>query len=196
MFYSSLAIIAALIVLFIVTCLIRWVLATRSLTEEAQAEFKTRQGEKPGTIKDVSEAEFTKLYVDSFRPRWTLYAAGGAAMALLISPVSMLVVPAIYDIFWRASGAPPWGDRTGYVYMFSLFFGLCFVWAVVAASAARLMHQRRPEPFHHALARARGEPIPEDTGWRPRPKWARKVRPTPSTDGTKQDTQHADTKAS
>ncbi|MFW5660534.1 MAG: hypothetical protein ACOC05_04020, partial [Oceanicaulis sp.] len=141
--------------------------------------YAQRLRDKPATVKSVSEAEFVKIYVDAFQPRWALYAAGGAAAALAVSPPALVVVPTLYDVIWEASGAPEWGGHTGYVYMFSLFFALCFIWAAVAATFARLAHANTPEPFHHALARARGEPLPEETTWRRRPKWARRVRPDP-----------------
>jgi hypothetical protein len=41
------------------------------------------------------------------------------------------------------------------------------IWAFVAAFFARQHHVRTPEP------------IPDDTGWRRRPKWARRARPDP-----------------
>ncbi|XBQ17620.1 MAG: hypothetical protein ABL308_06985 [Oceanicaulis sp.] len=187
MFFASLYLLGGLVLLFIVTSLARWALAVRALKGDARDEYALRTREKPGTVKDVGEDEFVRLYVDSHQPRWALYAAGGAAAALLVSPVSLLVVPWLYDVVWRAGGAPDWGGRTGYVFMFVLFFSLCFIWASVAAIFARLAHANSPEPFHHALARARGEPIPEDTGWRPRPKWARRVRPDPRTGSETED---------
>jgi hypothetical protein len=174
--------VGGLVALFAVAALVRWLLAVRALRGEARAEFAQRQLEKPATVKSVSEDAFVALYVDGFQPRWALYAAGGAAAALLVSPPALVLVPMIYDLIWEASGAPEWGGHSGYVYMFSLFFALCFIWAVVAATFARLAHRNTPEPFHHALARARGEPIPDDTGWRRRPKWARRVRPDPGAD--------------
>lgn len=179
----SLASLAGVFAVFVVACLVRWFTAVHSLKADARAEYATRTTDKPKTIKGVNETEFVELYVKSFQPRWTLYAAGGALAALLISPPALIAVPALYDVLWRAGGAPEWGGRTGYVFMFSLFFGIVFVWAAIAAVFARLHHMRAPEPFHHALARARGEPI-EDTGWRPRPKWARHIQiPKDTADG-------------
>lgn len=175
-------ILAGLILGFILVCLVRWALAVRSLKDEARAEYQTRQTDKPATVANVSEDAFERVYVASFQPRWMLYAAGGAAAALLVSPPSMVLVPLVYDWIWRLSGTPEWGGRAGYVYMFSLFFAMTLIWALVAAIFARLFHKHSPEPFTHALARARGEPIPEDTGWRRRPKWARRVRPDPRPD--------------
>ena len=182
MIQTNALILIALVIGFILTCLVRWVLAVRSLKDEAREEYQTRRREKPGTVTNVSEADFVTIYRTSFQPRWFLYAAGGATAALLASPPSLLLVPLAYDWIWRLGGAPDWGGRTGYVYMFSLFFALALIWALVAAVFARLFHKRTPDPFVHALARARGEPIPEDTGWRRRPKWARRVRPTSSRD--------------
>lgn len=179
---QGLYLVGALVALFIVISLARWVLAVRALREDAKAEYASRITEKPATVASVSEPEFVKLYVDGFQPRGALYAAAGAAAALLVSPPALILVPLGYDAIWRAAGAPAWAGHTGYVYMFSLFFALCFIWAGVAAIFARLAHRNTPEPFTHALARARGEPIPDDPGWRPRPKWARKVRPDPKSD--------------
>lgn len=182
MIASGFLLVGALVALFAGAALLRWAFAVRALRGDARAEYAERAKAKPATINGVSEDTFIRLYVDGFQPRWALYAAGGAAAALLISPPALILVPTIYDLIWEASGAPEWAGHTGYVYMFSLFFALCFIWAVVAATFARLAHQNTPEPFHHALARARGEPIPEDTGWRRRPKWARRARPDPAPD--------------
>lgn len=179
MFYVSLLVTIGLVVLFIIACLVRWALAVRSLRDDAKAEYASRRTDKHATVRNVSEEAFVRVYVTSHQPRWALYAAAGATAALAVSPIALYAVPVLYDLIWQAGGAPEWGGRTGYVFMFALFFALCFIWAAVAAFFARLAHARSPEPFHHALARARGEPIPEDTGWRPRPKWARKVRPDP-----------------
>ena len=170
----------AAVLLFIAAALVRWFTAVRTLRADAAAEYASRVADKPASVKGLSEAEFITVYVDSFQPRWALYAAGGASAALAVSPAALILVPLGYDVIWRATGAAPWAGHTGYVYMFSLFFALCFIWAAVAGVFARLAHRRTPEPFHHALARARGEPLPEDTGWRPRPKWARRVRPDPA----------------
>ncbi|MBL4544694.1 MAG: hypothetical protein JKP95_02260 [Oceanicaulis sp.] len=53
-------------------------------------------------------------------------------------------MPALYDVIWRANGAPDWGGRTGYVFMFSLFFGVVFIWAALAAFiAACIICERR-----------------------------------------------------
>jgi hypothetical protein len=149
----------------------------RRLAAEARAEWIERQSAKPATIEGVTEAEFIRLFVLSHAPRWMLYAAGGLAAALAATPVALFVIPFVYNQVWLLNGAPDWAGETGYVYQFTLMFGLIAVWAAAAGFFARLMHQRTPEPFNHALARARGEPIPEDTGWRPRPKWARRARP-------------------
>lgn len=177
MIETNALILVGLILGFILVCLTRWALATRALKLDAQDEYKSRQANKPGTVANVSEAVFERVYLASFQPRWFLYAAGGAAAALAVSPISLLLVPWAYDAVWRLGGAPEWGGRGGYVYMFILAFSLALIWALVAAIFARLFYLNAPEPFMHALARARGEPLPEDTGYRRRPKWARRVRP-------------------
>ena len=173
---------AAVIIVFAFACVVRFGLARHALLGDAHDEYRTRERDKPATIKGIERAQFVQIYLSSHLPRWTLYTAGGVMAALLITPLAVMIVVGVYTLLWTLSGAPDWGDRTGYVYMFSVFFGLCFIWAGVAAIAARLLHQRRPEPFHHALARARGEPIEGNPNWRRRPKWARKVRPDPPAD--------------
>lgn len=179
---APLLLLAGLIAAFGLINLVRWALAVNSLRGDAADEYATRQSTKPGTIDGVSRDAFIQLYVSSFQPRWTLYAFGAAAAVLLISPAALILTPMAYEQIWLMNGAPEWANRTGYVYMFSLMFALCFIWALVAAAFARLYHQRTPEPFHHGLARARGEPLPDEATWRRRPKWARKVRPDPSSD--------------
>ena len=157
--------------------LVRWYLAVRSLKEDARAEYATRTQDKPATIEGVSETEFVSIYLSSHQPRWALYASAGLTAALITSPIAMLAVAGLYNLIWQMNGSPAWGGREGYVFMFSLFFGIVFCWALVAGFFARLFHMRIPEQFIHQLARARGEPIPEETTWRRRPKWARRVRP-------------------
>ena len=179
MFYASVYSSIALVALFSAATLLWWVIKVRALKAEAREEYAARVQEKPATVAGVSEERFKSLYVKSFQPRWALYGSGGAAAVLAASPVALIAVPAAYEAVWRAGGAPDWGGSTGYVYMFVLFFGLVLIWALIAAVFARRHHVRTPEPFNHALARERGEPLPEDTGWRRRPKWARRVRPGP-----------------
>ncbi|MCR9128953.1 MAG: hypothetical protein NXI12_05485 [Alphaproteobacteria bacterium] len=179
MFYASLYSSIALVALFSLATLVWWAIKANALKAEAREEYAARVTGKPATVSGVSEPEFVSIYVRSFQPRWALYGSGGSAAVLAVSPVALIAVPAVYEVIWRAGGAPDWGGTTGYVYMFVLFFGLVLIWALVAAFFARQHHVRTPEPFNHALARARGEPLPEDTGWRRRPKWARRARPDP-----------------
>lgn len=155
----------------------RWALARRALAVDAREEYADRQARKPATIDGLDQATFVRIYVDSFTPRWSAYAALGLLAVVLISPAALVVVPMLYEFIWRLNGAPDWAGRGGYVFMFSLFFGICLIWAATAGVFARLHHMRAPEPFQFALARARGEPIPEDGSWRRRPKWARRARP-------------------
>ena len=169
---------AALAGLFgVIVLAARWALARRALAAEAREEYADREARKPATIEGVDQAHFIRIYVDSFTPRWSAYAALALLAVVAISPVALLVVPMLYDFIWRLNGAPDWAGRGGYVFMFSLFFGICLIWAVTAGLFARLHHLRAPEPFQFALARARGEPIPDEADWRRRPKWARRARP-------------------
>ncbi|WBQ10286.1 hypothetical protein L2D01_00605 [Hyphomonadaceae bacterium ML37] len=169
--------IAAAIAVFILVCLVRWGLAVRALAADARAEYAGRLRDRPGSVAGLSEADFTSLYVTSFQPRWALYAAIAAGAALVVTPVALTISGSAYELVWRALGAPEWGGPIGYVYQFSLFFGAIAILAVIAGAVARAYWRRAPEPWTHALARARGEPIPEETGWRRRPKWARRARP-------------------
>ncbi len=173
----GLLIIAAAIAVFVLICLVRWGLAVRALGADARAEYAERLRDKPGSVAGVSESEFTSLYVRSFQPRWALYASIAAGAALVVTPVALTIAGSAYELIWQAVGAPEWGGPIGYVYQFSLFFGAIAILAVIAGAVARAYWRRAPEPWTHALARARGEPIPEETSWRRRPKWARRVRP-------------------
>jgi len=177
MINTGLLIIAAAIAAFVLVCLIRWGLAVRALGADARAEYAERLRDKPGSVAGLSEAEFTSLYVRSFQPRWALYAAIAAGAALVVTPVALMIAGSAYELIWRSVGAPEWGGPIGYVYQFSLFFGSIAILAVIVGMVARVYWRRAPEPWTHAFARARGEPIPEETGWRRRPKWARRVRP-------------------
>ncbi|WBQ12431.1 hypothetical protein L2D00_11310 [Hyphomonadaceae bacterium BL14] len=173
----GLLLIAAVIAAFVLVCLVRWGLAVRALGADARAEYAERLRDKPGSVAGLSEADFTALYVTSFQPRWALYAAIAAGAALVVTPVALTIAGSAYELIWRSVGAPEWGGPIGYVYQFSLFFGTIAILAVIAGVVARAYWRRAPEPWTHALARARGEPIPEETGWRRRPKWARRARP-------------------
>lgn len=179
----GLLLIAAAIAVFILVCLARWGLAVRALAADARAEYAERVRDKPGSIAGLSEADFTSLYVTSFQPRWALYAAIAAGAALVVTPVALTIAGSAYELIWRALGAPEWGGPIGFVYQFSLFFGAIAILAVIAGAVARAYWRRSPEPWTHALARARGEPIPEETTWRRRPKWARRARPLGEDDG-------------
>lgn len=179
----GLLLIAAAIVVFIPVCLAHWGLAVRALSADARAEYAERRRDKPGSVAGLSETDFTSLYVTSFQPRWAPYAAIAAGAALVVTPVALTIAGSAYELIWRSVGAPEWGGPIGYVYQFSLFFGAIAILAVIAGAVARAYWHRSPEPWTHALARARGEPIPEETGWRRRPKWARRARAAGEDDG-------------
>lgn len=177
MYDFSLQLLLAVFAVFVLACLGYGLLRLRALSADAREEYADRTATKPATVRGVSQAEFTRLYVRSFAPRWAFYLAAGCVIAIGLSPVALVVIPALYDQIWRASGAHDWAGRGGYVFMFTVFFGVVAIGAFPAFLLARFHHTRAPEPFSHALARARGEPIPDETGWRRRPKWARRVRP-------------------
>lgn len=194
MYDFSLQLLLAVFAVFILACVGYGLLRLRALRADAREEYADRAATKPATVRGVSEAEFVRLYVRSFAPRWAFYLALGCAIAVGLSPVALLVIPAVYDQIWLASGAADWAGRGGYVFMFTVFFGVVAFAALPAFVLARLHHTRAPEPFTHALAHARGEPIPEETGWRRRPKWARRVRPDvdADSDGGSSDTARKD----
>lgn len=179
MYDLSLLLLLGTIAVFILACLGYGVFRLRVLRRDAADEYADRTATKPASVKGVPREEFLRLYVRSFAPRWAFYLAAACALAIGLSPVALLLIPAIYDQIWYASGAADWAGRGGYVFMFTVFFGVVAIGAFPAFLLARFHHTRAPEPFSHALARARGEPIPEETGWRRRPKWARRVRPDP-----------------
>lgn len=194
MYDFSLQLLLAVFAVFILTCVGYGLLRLRALGADAREEYADRTATKRASVRGVSEAEFVRLYVKSFAPRWAFYLALGCAIAVGLSPVALLVIPAVYDQIWLASGAADWAGRGGYVFMFTVFFGVVAFAALPAFVLARLHHTRAPEPFTHALALARGEPIPEETGWRRRPKWARRVRPDvdADSDGGSSDTARKD----
>lgn len=167
--------------------MLRWYLARRSLHVDAREEYADRVQYKPATVKGLDENQFVAVYVSSHQPRWALYAAGALIAAVAASPAVLIAVTAVYEIIWQMAGAPAWGGRTGYVFMFALFFGTVFLWALIGGAFARAFHKRSAEPFNHALARARGEPIPETETYRRRPAWARRVRPDPQPEDGKED---------
>ncbi|KPP82047.1 MAG: hypothetical protein HLUCCA04_04795 [Oceanicaulis sp. HLUCCA04] len=183
MYDFSLQLLLAVFAVFILACLGYGIVRLRALRADAREEYADRASTKPASVRDVSEDEFVRLYVKSFAPRWAFYLAAGCAIAIGLSPVALVLIPAGYEQIWRATGAADWAGRGGYVFMFTVFFGVIAFGALPAFLLARLHHTRAPEPFTHALARARGEPIPEETGWRRRPKWARRARPDVDVEG-------------
>jgi len=183
MYDFSLQLLLAVFAVFILACVGYGILRLRALRADAAEEYVDRAATKPATVRGVNEAEFVRLYVKSFAPRWAFYLAAGCAIAIGLSPVALVLIPVGYEQIWLASGAADWAGRGGYVFMFTVFFGVVAFGAFPAFILARLHHTRAPEPFTHALARARGEPIPEETGWRRRPKWARRARPDVDAEG-------------
>ena len=177
MYDFSLQLLLGFLAAFILACVGYGLYRLSVLRRDADDEYADRVATKPATVNGVSRDAFLKLYVRSFAPRWAFYLAAGCLIAVGLSPVALLVIPAVYDQIWAANGAADWAGRGGYVFMFTVFFGVVAVGAFPAFLLARFHHAGAPEPFTHALARARGEPIPEETGWRRRPKWARRARP-------------------
>ena len=172
---------AGAMIAFALYNLVRWVWASHSLKTDAEDEFAARGRDRPGTIDGVSKSDFVSLYVKAFQPRSAIYIFGAITSILLVSPFALTGVSLIYEQIWRARGAQEVEGAIGYVYMFSLAFGMALVAAIIVAAFAQVFHKRAPEPFNHALARARGEPLP-DREYRRRPKWARHIKPKPASD--------------
>ena len=119
-----------------------WYLLRQKVMREAHSEYQDRARELPHTIKNVDEETFIALYVGCHSPRWLKYMAGILATAVVVSPIVLLVVPAIYHEIWKATGEHDWAGRDGYVFMFSLFFAIAGVWAALGAVFARFHHAR------------------------------------------------------
>lgn len=156
----------------------RWLAARNQLTEEARAEWVDRCEVKPGTIKGVDQKTFERIYISAHEPRWALYAAATLIGTILISVPASVGLMLLWPIIVLGLDGGPWYDVGYYPWMFYMFFGMCGSWAFVAYVAARIHHQRRPESYNAALARARGEPLDDVVIPRKRPAWAKKARPT------------------
>jgi hypothetical protein len=163
---------------------VRWAAARRRLMEEARLEYEERVETKPKTIKGVDGPSFEQLYVGAHEPRWALYAAGALIAAIAVTPPAFIGLVQLWPILIMPLEQGRWYDPGFYPWMFYMFFGICAIWAGCAGVAARLHHERAPEPFNAALARARGEPLENIIIPRKRPAWAKKVRPNPKKDGS------------
>lgn len=158
---------------------LRWLAARRRLMEDARMEYEERSETKKSTIKGVDEASFVRIFVAAAEPRGALYAAAALVAAVIVSPPAGILLMTIWPfITQNLLDGGPWYDVGYYPWMFYMFFGMVAVWAVCAAGVARIHHARKPEPFNAALARARGEPLDDVEIVRPRPKWAKKARPS------------------
>jgi hypothetical protein len=175
------------IVAFLVAAglLVRWAAARRRLMEDAHIEYAERVETKAGTIKGVDETVFERIYVSAHEPRWALYAAASLIAAIAVTPPAFVGLVHLWPILIMPLEQGRWYDPGFYPWMFYMFFGICAIWAGCAGVAARLHHQRAPEPFNAALARARGEPLEDIVIPRKRPAWAKKVRPDPPKSGAK-----------
>lgn len=173
---------AALTALTVAAALfVRWMAARNALTEEAREEWQDRCEVKPKTIKGVEKATFERIYISAHEPRWALYAAATLIGAVLISVPASVGLMLLWPVIVLGLDGGPWYDVGYYPWMFYMFFGMCGSWAFVGYVAARLHHQRRPESYNAALARARGEPLDDVVIPRKRPAWAKKARPVSST---------------
>lgn len=156
--------------------LLRWLFAVGPLRKEARREYAERQGDRAHTIKDVSEAEFVRIYMGGYAPRWAVYAAGALLGAIVITAPAVVGLVGLWNWLLAVTGAGDIFAPGYYPWMFYMFFGLVGAWAFCGFVAARLHHARAPEPFQAALMRARGESLDDVEIKRPRPKWAKRVR--------------------
>lgn len=157
----------------------RWIAARRRLAADAREEYQERLLTKAGTVKGVDERAFVRLYVAASEPRWALYAAAALLVAVVVTPPAGIGLMLLWPVITQnLLDGGPWYDVGYYPWMFYMFFGMVGVWAVSAAGVSRILHARAPEPFNAALARARGEPLDDIEIPRPRPKWAKKARPS------------------
>lgn len=185
--YSYPALIA---ILLAAVLLVRWIATRRKLMEDARLEYEERLELKPRTVKGVDARTFEKLYLGAFEPRWTLYTAATLIGAIAITAPAAIGLMLLWPIIVLGLDGGPWYDVGYYPWMFYMFFGMCFSWAFVAYIAARLHHQRRPEPFQPALARARGEPLDDVVIPRKRPAWAKRARPAATSAVSAEKTAH------
>jgi len=117
MYDFSLQLLLAVFAVFILACVGYGILRLRALRADAAEEYVDRAATKPATVRGVNEAEFVRLYVKSFAPRWAFYLAAGCAIAIGLSPVALVLIPVGYEQIWLASGAADWAGRGGYVFM-------------------------------------------------------------------------------
>jgi len=155
---------------------VRWFVSIAGLRRDAAEEYSGRQLDRAQTIEGVSEAEFIRIYVDGYSPRWTVYAALALISAILITPFAITGLLAFWDWVTAYVNASDVFAPGYYPWMFYLFFALVGAWAFCGFVAARFHHKRAPEGFNAALMRARGEPIDDVVIRRARPKWARRAR--------------------
>jgi|GEM_PF-1666842 len=158
--------------------MIRWIASRRRLMEDARIEWEERCESRPGTVKDVDEPTFERLYLGAYEPRWALYAGMTLYGAILITAPAAVGLMFLWPIIVMGLDGGPWYDVGYYPWMFYMFFGMVGAWAFVGYVAARLYHERKPEAFNPALARARGEPLDEVELPRKRPEWAKRARPS------------------
>lgn len=169
-------VIAALVALLaVIGLLVRWMLAVRSLSADARAEYAGRQADRPHTIEGVDAPSFVGVYVDAYAPRWTLYASLALLGAIAITPPALLGLVAFWTWITALLGASDLFAPGYYPWMFYMFFGLVGAWAFCGFLAARFHHRRAPEAFQAALMRARGESLDDVVIKRQRPKWARRA---------------------
>ncbi|WP_421784592.1 hypothetical protein [Hyphobacterium sp.] len=166
---------AVVAVLAVIALLLRWIIAVRSLSADARAEYVGRQADRAHTISGVDAATFVRIYVDAYAPRWTLYASLALLGAIVITPPALLGLVAFWNWLTAVLAASDLFAPGYYPWMFYIFFGLVGAWALCGFLAARFHHQRAPEAFQAALMRARGEPLDDVVIKRQRPKWARRA---------------------
>lgn len=124
----------------------------RQATRDGREEWQFRQSRFPERAYGRSEEEFVRIHRRHAFPLGTLYGVGVVAVALLLSPVALGLMSAVWHTLWIWSGRPLNFSEGTLIWQFFLFFGLIAIWAGCAALAAWHYH-RRPKKDLESLLR-------------------------------------------
>lgn len=142
-------------------------------------------------VKDINAEQFKKAYARAHGPRGPLYGAVTLLAAAIFTPLFMVVVTGLYQVFVAQPAQIGGGSgmdladevrkqfrRDGpLVYSFFLFFGLIASWGAVAFIIAKRFHGNRPGSLEDEIRAVRGdEALPDAPVRRSRPKWSPLVK--------------------
>lgn len=154
---------------------------------DAQAEWPTFKRIHHKQTKGLNEDQFIRAYLRVYGPRGPLYGVMTLLAAAIFTPLFMIVVTALYQVFIAQPADIGGGSgvnladevrqqfrRDGpLVYSFFLFFGLIASWGTVAFFIAKRFHGNRPGDLEEELRIMRGDaPLQNAPKSRPRPKWS------------------------